>query len=242
MIRFRISGYVFRISEPVVLERVEILSLIEQFQFNFLDDNRWQFILSGLKNTIIITFFAVLLGIFLGFVIAIVRSTHDKTGKLKILNVICRVYLTVIRGTPTVIQLLIMNFVVFGSVSVNEILVGSLAFGINSGAYVAEIVRSGIMSIDRGQLEAGRSLGFSYASTMCIGNLRSGTAALSMYLRDKKKEQLRQAGYYFGVILAFAIGAGIGGVFSMLYGIHVIWISCGLLLVSFLLMSLEKYR
>ena len=84
--------------------------------------------------------------------------------------------------------------------------------------------------------------GYGYASTMCIGNLRSGTAALSMYLRDKKKEQLRQAGYYFGVILAFAIGAGIGGVFSMLYGIHVIWISCGLLLVSFLLMSLEKYR
>ena len=73
--------------------------------------------------------------------------------------------------------------------------------------------------------------GYSYASTMCIGNLRSGTAALSMYMRDKKKEQLRQAGYYFGVILAFAIGAGIGGVFSMLYGIHVIWISCGLLLV-----------
>ena len=104
MIRFRISGYVFRISEPVVLERVEILSLIEQFQFNFLDDNRWQFILSGLKNTIIITFFAVLLGIFLGFVIAIVRSTHDKTGKLKILNVICRVYLTVIRGTPTMLH------------------------------------------------------------------------------------------------------------------------------------------
>ena len=84
--------------------------------------------------------------------------------------------------------------------------------------------------------------GYSYASTMCIGNLRSGTAALSMYMRDKKKEQLRQAGYYFGVILAFAIGAGIGGVFSILYGIHVIWISCGLLLVSFLLMSLEKYR
>lgn len=83
--------------------------------------------------------------------------------------------------------------------------------------------------------------GYSYASTMCIGNLRSGTAALSMYLRIRKRTA-RQAGYYFGVILAFAIGAGIGGVFSMLYGIHVIWISCGLLLVSFLLMSLEKYR
>ena len=166
MIRFRISGYVFRISEPVVLERVEILSLIEQFQFNFLDDNRWQFILSGLKNTIIITFFAVLLGIFLGFVIAIVRSTHDKTGKLKILNVICRVYLTVIRGTPTMIQLLIMNFVIFGAVSINKIIVGGLAFGINSGAYVAEIVRSGIMSIDQGQFEAGRSLGLNYRQTM----------------------------------------------------------------------------
>ena len=145
---------------------MEILSLIEQFQFNFLDDSRWQFIVSGLKNTIIITFFAVLLGVFLGFLIAIVRSTHDKTGKLKILNVICRVYLTVIRGTPTVIQLLIMNFVVFGSVSVNEILVGSLAFGINSGAYVAEIVRSGIMSIDQGQTEAGRSLGLNFTQTM----------------------------------------------------------------------------
>ena len=142
------------------------MSLIEQFQFNFLDDSRWQFIVSGLKNTIIITFFAVLLGVFLGFLIAIVRSTHDKTGKLKILNVICRVYLTVIRGTPTVIQLLIMNFVVFGSVSVNEILVGSLAFGINSGAYVAEIVRSGIMSIDQGQTEAGRSLGLNFTQTM----------------------------------------------------------------------------
>ena len=93
------------------------------------------------------------------------------------------------------------------------------------------------------QVESFRKIhGNGIATTMCIGNLRSGTAALSMYMRDKKKEQLRQAGYYFGVILAFAIGAGIGGVFSMLYGIHVIWISCGLLLVSFLLMSLEKYR
>ncbi len=92
------------------------MSLIEQFQFNFLDDSRWQFIVSGLKNTIIITFFAVLLGVFLGFLIAIVRSTHDKTGKLKILNVICRVYLTVIRGTPTMVQLLIVYYVIFATV------------------------------------------------------------------------------------------------------------------------------
>ena len=166
MIRFRISGYVFRISEPVVLERVEILSLIEQFQFNFLDDNRWQFIVSGLKNTIIITFFAVLLGIFLGFVIAIVRSTHDKTGKLKILNAICRVYLTVIRGTPTMVQLLIVYYVIFATVDPGKIVVAIIAFGMNSAAYVAEIVRSGIMSIDQGQFEAGRSLGLNYTQTM----------------------------------------------------------------------------
>ena len=136
------------------------------FYINFIKDDRYTWLLDGLKNTMIITVFALLIGICIGFLVAIIRSSHDKSGNFKIANSICRVYLTVIRGTPTVIQLLIMNFVVFGSVSVNEILVGSLAFGINSGAYVAEIVRSGIMSIDRGQLEAGRSLGFSYASTM----------------------------------------------------------------------------
>ena len=145
---------------------MEILSLIEQFQFNFLDDSRWQFIVSGLKNTIIITFFAVLLGVFLGFLIAIVRSTHDKTGKLKILNVICRVYLTVIRGTPTMVQLLIVYYVIFATVDPGKVIVAIIAFGMNSAAYVAEIVRSGIMSIDQGQFEAGRSLGFNYVQTM----------------------------------------------------------------------------
>ena len=138
------------------------MSLIEQFQFNFLDDSRWQFIVSGLKNTIIITFFAVLLGVFLGFLIAIVRSTHDKTGKLKILNVICRVYLTVIRGTPTMVQLLIVYYVIFATVDPGKVIVAIIAFGMNSAAYVAEIVRSGIMSIDQGQFEAGRSLGLNY--------------------------------------------------------------------------------
>ena len=140
--------------------------LKKEFILNFIEDNRWKYIVDGLKITLIVTIFAVLIGVLLGFLIAIVRTTHDKTGKLKILNAICKVYLTVIRGTPTVIQLLIMNFVVFGSVSVNEILVGSLAFGINSGAYVAEIVRSGIMSIDQGQTEAGRSLGLNFTQTM----------------------------------------------------------------------------
>ena len=136
------------------------------FYINFIKDDRYTWLLDGLKNTMIITVFALLIGICIGFLVAIIRSSHDKSGNFKIANSICRVYLTVIRGTPTVIQLLIMNFVVFGSVSVNEILVGSLAFGINSGAYVAEIVRSGIMSIDQGQTEAGRSLGLNFSQTM----------------------------------------------------------------------------
>ena len=106
------------------------------------------------------------MGIVLGLLIAIVRSTHDKTGKLKFLNAICQIYLTIIRGTPVVVQLLIIYFVIFGSVDISKIVVAVLAFGINSAAYVAEIFRSGIMSIDKGQFEAGRSLGFNYVQTM----------------------------------------------------------------------------
>lgn len=124
------------------------------------------YIWDGLKVTLLITFFAVLLGIVLGFLIAIVRSTYDKTGKLKIANILCKIYLTVIRGTPVVVQLLIIYFVIFGSTDINKVVVAILAFGINSGAYVAEIFRSGIMSIDNGQFEAGRSLGFNYIQTM----------------------------------------------------------------------------
>ena len=138
----------------------------QDLYLNFIKDDRYMWLLGGLKTTLIITAFAVVIGIIIGFFVAIVRSAHDKTGSFKILNAICRVYLTVIRGTPAMIQLLIMNFVIFGSVSMNKIIVGGLAFGINSGAYVAEIVRSGIMSIDQGQMEAGRSLGLNYSQTM----------------------------------------------------------------------------
>lgn len=136
------------------------------FYINFIKDDRYLWLLDGLKTTLIITVFAVIVGIIIGFIVAIIRSAHDKSGKFKILNAVCRVYLTVIRGTPTMIQLLIMNFVIFGSVSMNKIVVGGLSFGINSGAYVAEIVRSGIMSIDQGQTEAGRSLGLNFSQTM----------------------------------------------------------------------------
>ncbi len=138
----------------------------DRFYTNFIKEDRWKFIADGLKVTIVVTFFAVIIGIVLGFIIAVVRSTHDKTGKLKIADFICKLYLTVIRGTPTVVQLLIIYFVVFGSVTVSKTVAAIIAFGINSGAYVAEVIRSGIMSIDKGQMEAGRSLGFNYAQTM----------------------------------------------------------------------------
>ena len=148
-------------NNPMILASVK-----EDFYLNFIKDDRYLWLLDGLKTTLIITVFAVIVGLIIGFLVAIIRSAHDKSGSFKILNAICRVYLTVIRGTPTMIQLLIMNFVIFGAVSINKIIVGGLAFGINSGAYVAEIVRSGIMSIDQGQFEAGRSLGFNYTQTM----------------------------------------------------------------------------
>lgn len=140
--------------------------LKSSFILNFIEDKRWRYITDGLKITLLVTVFAVLIGVVLGFLIAIVRTTHDKTGKLKILNTICKVYLTVIRGTPVVVQLMIIYFIIFGSVDISKVLVAIIAFGINSGAYVAEIFRSGIMSIDNGQFEAGRSLGFNYAQTM----------------------------------------------------------------------------
>lgn len=138
----------------------------DSFHQNFIADNRWRYLTDGLGVTLIVTLFAVLIGVMIGFFVAIIRSTYDKTGKLRFANLICRAYLAVIRGTPVVVQLLIIYFVIFGSVNIDKTVVAIIAFGINSGAYVSEIFRSGIMSIDNGQLEAGRSLGFNYAQTM----------------------------------------------------------------------------
>ncbi len=141
-------------------------SFVESFTQNFIEKDRYLYILDGVKNTLIMTFLAVLIGILIGFVIAVIRSTYEQTRKLRILNLLCHIYLTVIRGTPVVLQLLITYFVIFASVNVSKMFVAVIAFGINSGAYVAEIIRGGINSVDRGQLEAGRSLGFSYYQTM----------------------------------------------------------------------------
>ena len=153
------------------------MSLKEQFILNFVKDNRWKYLLNGLQNTLTITLFALLIGVVIGIVIAMIRSTYDKTsGDIRkkniiafiffwMVNFICKVYLTVIRGTPVVVQLMIMYFIILVS-SNNGVMVASIAFGINSGAYVAEILRGGIMSIDQGQFEASRSLGFNYIQTM----------------------------------------------------------------------------
>ena len=141
-------------------------SFIDEFTLNFIDDNRYQYIIEGFVNTLIISLFAVLVGIAIGFLVAIIRSSHDKTGHMKFANFLCRIYLTVMRGTPTMIQLLIIYYVIFATVNIPKIFVAVVAFGLNSGAYVAEIVRSGIMSVDEGQFEAGRSLGLNYRQTM----------------------------------------------------------------------------
>lgn len=147
----------------------------DEFVLNFIKEDRWKLLVEGLGNTLKITFFAVLIGIVIGVLVAAVRSTWDKNsanmrkGLLKTLlrrtNGLCKLYLTVFRGTPVVVQLLIMYYIIFAA-SNNKMFIAVIAFGINSGAYVAEIVRSGIMSVDEGQLEAGRSLGFNYSKTM----------------------------------------------------------------------------
>ncbi len=141
-------------------------SLKDKLYTNFIEDSRWKNITNGLATTLEISFFSVVIGIILGFIIAILRSTCDKTEKYKLLNALLKAYLTVIRGTPSMIQLLIIYYVIFASSNVNKIVVAIIAFGLNSSAYIAEIVRAGIMSIDNGQFEAGRSLGFSYRQTM----------------------------------------------------------------------------
>jgi len=151
---------------------------VEDFCFRiykcFLFDDRYLMYVTGLKNTLLMTAFALLMGVVLGVVVALIRVTWDKNGSemrgmsksiLRVLNALCKVYLTVIRGTPVVVQLLIWYFVVFAS-SRNGLMIGAFAFGINSGAYVAEIFRGGIMAVDQGQMEAGRSLGFGYVPTM----------------------------------------------------------------------------
>lgn len=142
-----------------------------KFYQAFIEGNRWQRYLEGVGTTLLVTALALLMGVALGVIVAIIRTAHDqqRPGKrnflLSFLDLICKIYVTVIRGTPMLVQLLIMGFVIFSS-SRNYTAIATLTLGINSGAYVAEIIRGGLMSLDAGQMEAGRSLGLTYADTM----------------------------------------------------------------------------
>lgn len=139
--------------------------IAESFTKTFITESRYQVFLKGLGNTLLITLFATIIGVIIGSLIAIVKTFNKQTGKLKILNAICEFYTTLIRGTPVVVQLLISYNIIF-AFSTRPVLVGIIAFGINSGAYVSEIIRAGINAVDIGQTEAGRSLGLSRRTTM----------------------------------------------------------------------------
>ena len=147
-----------------------------KFVNDFIVDQRYMYIVDGLKTTLIVTFLALILGLIIGALVAVVRTSYssmreeNKRGLggslLKVADIVCRVYLTVIRGTPALVQLLIMYFIILSSPDISKTMVAVVTFGINSGAYVAEIFRSGILSVDAGQMEAGRSLGLGYVDTM----------------------------------------------------------------------------
>lgn len=139
---------------------------VDDFHRNFIEKDRWLYLVQGLGTTLAITGLAGVMGMVLGFLVAIIRCTNELTGKFKVVDKVCRVYLTLIRGTPVMVQLLIIYFVILLPIGIPKFVSAVLCFGLNSGAYVAEIVRGGIMSVDKGQTEAGRSLGFNYAQTM----------------------------------------------------------------------------
>ena len=143
-----------------------INNVYDHFYQTLIEQDRYRFILEGLGKTLIIAFFAVILGVILGGLVALIRNYHEETKKAKLANFISKLYVTIIRGTPAVLQLMIIYYVIFRTVDINTILVGVIAFGINSGAYVSEIIRAGINSIDRGQKEAADSLGLTYRETM----------------------------------------------------------------------------
>ncbi len=145
---------------------MEFFDTIEEgFYKTFIKENRYEMLFEGLGNTLKVALFATLMGVLIGAIVAIIKVTNKQTGKLKILSAICELYTTIIRGTPVVVQLLIFYNIIFAN-SDKAVFVGTLTFGINSGAYVAEIIRAGIMAVDIGQTEAGRSLGLSHATTM----------------------------------------------------------------------------
>lgn len=140
--------------------------IFNSFYNSVIYDDRYKYIFEGLFHTILIALFAVIIGIIIGTVIAIIRNNYEVNKKFRVLNFISKMYVDIIRGTPVILQLMIIYYVIFKSVNINILIVGVIAFGINSGAYVSEIIRAGINSIDKGQMEAGLSLGLKYSEVM----------------------------------------------------------------------------
>jgi len=164
--------------------------------------DRYMHLVRGLGVTLLLTLLAALFGIILGFIIAVIRCTNQMTGSLKPLNAVCQLYLTVMRGTPVMVQLLIIHFVILSPLGIKPFMSAIICFGLNSGAYVAEIVRGGIMSVDKGQIEAGRSLGFNYVQTMINFVLPQAFKAILPSLANEFISLLKESS------VAFAIGLG----------------------------------
>ena len=210
----------------------------DEFYRNFIEKNRWSYLFSGLATTLSITFFAALLGIALGFIIAVIRCTNQMTGKLKLIDGICRLYLTVMRGTPVMVQLLILFFVFLLPMNVDKFVAAIICFGLNSGAYVAEIVRGGIMSVDKGQIEAGRSLGFNYVQTMFHFIIPQAFKAILPSLANEFITLLKESSvaFYIGVADLTAGGLKIRSItysnFMPLIAVAVIYLALVLVLTK----------
>lgn len=143
------------------------MELIRENIYNsFIYQDRYKYYLTGLGNTIIMAFFACLIGVILGLILSLVIDYNEKTGKLYLLSTFARMYIGIIRGTPALLQLMILYYIIFKSVNINIVVVGIISFGLNSGAYVSQIIRSGLISIPKGQEEASIMLGFNYFQTM----------------------------------------------------------------------------
>ncbi len=176
--------------------------ILNKLYYSVIYDARYKFILEGLKNTLLIALGAVMLGIIIGITIAITRNIYDTTGKLKILNYLAKSYVNIIRGTPSTLQLMIIYYVIFKSTSVNIVLVGIIAFGINSGAYVAEIIRAGINSVPVGQKEAGYALGLKYKDIMRYIVIPSATKNILPALGNEFITLIKETsiGAYIGIV------------------------------------------
>ena len=143
------------------------MELIRENIYNsFIYQDRYKYYLTGLGNTLIMAFFACLIGVILGLILSLVIDYNEKTGKLYLLSTFARMYIEIIRGTPALLQLMILYYIIFKSVNINIVVVGIISFGLNSGAYVSQIIRSGLISIPKGQEEASTMLGFNYFQTM----------------------------------------------------------------------------